>query len=186
MSCYTGIFNSNKETKKRMLTIRKACPDDAELLSEMGYSSYTHHFAHLWHEHKELQAFLSQEYSLPVLQQSLKNNGSCWFIAQDINPVGFAKVSWHCSVGEGGPTGTLLHKLYLLPGETSKGYGEALFAEIVSMAQHRGETFFWLEVLDANPQAYRFYIRQGLEHIKDTIFSTPSQKNVLHILGKHI
>ncbi|EAC0790303.1 TPA: GNAT family N-acetyltransferase [Salmonella enterica] len=168
-----------------MITIRKAHLDDAALLSEMGYSSYTHHFAHLWHEHKALQAFLSQEYSLSVLQQSLQSKTSSWFIAQTHNPVGFAKVSWHCSVGEGEPAGTLLHKLYLLPGETGKGYGETLFAEMVSMAQRRGETFFWLEVLDANPQAYRFYIRQGLVHIKDTIFSTATQPNTLHILGKH-
>ncbi len=33
-----------------MLTIQKAYPDDAALLSEMGYASYAHHFAHLWHE----------------------------------------------------------------------------------------------------------------------------------------
>ncbi|EIZ2109980.1 GNAT family N-acetyltransferase [Salmonella enterica] len=169
-----------------MLTIRKAGPDDAVLLSKMGYSSYTHHFSHLWHEHDELQAFLSQEYSLPVLQQSLQSNAGSWFIAQDTNPAGFARVSWHCSVGEDGPAGTLLHKLYFLPGETGKGYGERLFAEIVSMAQRRGETFFWLEVLDVNPQAYRFYIRQGLVHIGDTIFSTATQRNTLHILGMNI
>ena len=54
------------------------------------------------------------------------------------------------------------------------------------MAQQRGETFFWLEVLDANLQAHWFYIRQGLVHIKDTIFSTATQREILHILGKHI
>lgn len=169
-----------------MLTIRKACSKDAALLSEMGYSSYTHHFAHLWHEYDELQTFLSQEYSLSALQQSLQSNTCSWFIAQNTNPVGFTKVSWHCSVNEGGPAGTLLHKLYLLPGETGKGYGEILFAEMVSMAQRRGETFFWLEVLDVNPQAYRFYLRQGLVHIRDTLFSTATQRNTLHILGKPI
>ncbi|WP_145513937.1 GNAT family N-acetyltransferase [Yersinia massiliensis] len=169
-----------------MITIRKAYSGDAELLNEMAYSSYTHHFSHLWHKHEDLQAFLSQEYSLSVLQQSLQSNTCSWFIAQDTNPVGFAKVSWHCSMGERGPVGTLLHKLYFLPGETGKGYGETLFAEIVSMAQRRGETFLWLEVLDGNPQAYRFYIRQGLVHIEDTIFSIATQLNTLHIMGKHI
>lgn len=169
-----------------MLSIREAHQVDAALLSGMGYSSYIHHFSHLWHEHEELQAYLSQEYSLSALQQSLQSYTCSWLIAQDTNPVGFAKVSWHSSVGESGLAGTLLHKLYLLPGETGKGYGEALFTEMVSMAQQRGETFFWLEVLDANLQAYRFYIRHGLVHIKDTIFSTATQREILHILGKHI
>ncbi|NDO80030.1 N-acetyltransferase [Citrobacter sp. NCU1] len=169
-----------------MITVRKAHLDDAALLSQMGYSSYTHHFAHLWHDHAELQTFLFQEYSLSALQKELQSKNRCWFIADDTVPVGFAKVSWHRAVDENGPTGTLLHKLYLLPGETGKGYGELLFAEIVRMAQCRGETFFWLEVLDANPQAYRFYTRQGLTLIKDTIFSTPTQQSTLHILGKRI
>lgn len=169
-----------------MITVRKAHLDDAALLSQMGYSSYTHHFAHLWHEHNELQAFLFQEYSLPALQKELQNKTSCWFIAEDTDLVGFAKVSWRSALDEDGPTGTLLHKLYLLPGETGKGYGETLLAEIVRMAQYRGETFFWLEVLDANPRAYRFYTRQGLTHIKDTTFSTSTQQSTLHILGKRI
>lgn len=169
-----------------MLTLRKAGPADAALLSEMGYTSYTHHFAHLWHNDNELQDFLQREYSLSSLQQNLKSNDCCWFIAEDTDPVGFAKVSWHCPMDETGPAGTLLHKLYLLPGKTGKGYGEKMLAWIIEMAQQRGETFFWLEVLDANPQARRFYIRQGLVHLKDTMFNTPTQQSTLHILGKPI
>jgi len=169
-----------------VLTIRKARPDDAALLSEMGYASYTHHFAHLWHEQQELQDFLQQEYSLNALQQSLQSQASEWFVALSTVPAGFAKVSWHCAIEGETQAGTLLHKLYLLPGETRKGYGEQMIAEIERMAKSRGETFLWLEVLDANPQAYRFYLRQGFTHIKDTVFSTPSQQSTLHILGKAI
>lgn len=167
-----------------MFTIRKAGVDDAALLSEMGYASYCHHFAHLWHEKNELQAFLRQEYSVTALQQSLQEEESCWFIAGDPSPVGFAKVSWHRAIDGESLAGTLLHKLYFLPGKTGQGYGEALFAEVVRMAQSRGETFFWLEVLDANPHAHRFYLRQGLTPIKETLFCTPSQQSTLHILGK--
>ena len=40
--------------------------------------------------------------------------------------------------------------------------------------------------LDANPQARRFYERQGFQHLRDTVFSTASQQSTLHILGKAI
>lgn len=169
-----------------MLTIRKAEITDAALLSEMGYTSYRHHFAPLWREPAELEVFLSQEYSPAVIQQSLQGEAGGWFIAQDVAPVGFAKVTWHSAVDEHGPSGTLLHKLYLLPGETRKGYGERLLAEIERLAQQRGETFIWLEVLDANPNAQRFYLRQGFTHLKDTTFRTASQQSTLHILGKSL
>ncbi len=167
-----------------MLTVRKAEIADAALLSEMGYASYRHHFAPLWREPAELEAFLRQEYSPAVIEQSLQSEAGSWFIAQNAAPVGFAKVSWHRAVDEHGPAGTLLHKLYLLPGETRKGYGEQLLAEIERLAQQRGERFIWLEVLDANPNARRFYHRLGFKHLKDTLFSTASQQSTLHILGK--
>ncbi|CAI8806752.1 GNAT family N-acetyltransferase [Kosakonia quasisacchari] len=167
-----------------MLTIRKAEITDTALLSEMGYASYRHHFAHLWREPAELEAFLRQQYASSAIQQSLQGEADGWFIAQDVAPVGFAKVTWHSAVDEHGPSGTLLHKLYLLPGETRKGYGEQLLAEIERLVQQRGETFIWLEVLDANPNAKRFYLRQGFTHLKDTQFCTASQQSTLHILGK--
>lgn len=168
-----------------MLTIRKAEIADAALLSEMGHASYRHHFAPLWREPAELKAFLHQEYSPAIIEPSLQSEAGGWFIAQDVAPVGFAKVSWHCAVDEHGLTGTLLHKLYLLPGETRKGYGEQLLAQVERLAQ-QGETFIWLEVLDANPNAQRFYLRQGFTHLKETQFSTASQQSTLHILGKSI
>lgn len=169
-----------------MLTIRKAQRNDAALLSEMGYASYIHHFSHLWNERSELADYLQQEYSLQALQTSLQSDSCDWFIATDARPVGYAKVTWHAAVDENGPAGTLLHKLYLLPGETSKGAGEHIMAQLMQMARRRGETFFWLEVLSSNTQAQRFYTRHGFECFKDVQFSTPCQQTTLHILGKYL
>jgi len=170
-----------------MLTISRAQINDAPLLHTMGCTSYHHHFAHLWQQKDELENFLAQEYSLPVLHQSLQDDGCCWLIARAGNePVGFAKFSWHQAVSAEGPAGTLLHKLYFLPSSTGKGYGEELFNEVIRRARAQGETFFWLEVLEANAQARRFYERQGLRHLHDILFSTASQQSTLHILGKSI
>ena len=169
-----------------MLTIHKAQPEDAGLLHQMGYTSYRHHFAHLWHEKQEMEAFLEQEYALPVLDQSLRDAACCWLIAATDKPVGFAKFSFRQPVTPQGPAGTLLHKLYFLPGMTGKSYGERLFEAVVCQARARGEAFLWLEVLAANPQARRFYERQGLRHLHDTVFGSASQQSTLHILGRVI
>lgn len=166
--------------------MRKACVEDAALLSELGVASYHHHFAHLWKNQGELQAFLQQEYAVATLQQSLQDEKSGWFIAGDPSPVGFAKISWHRAADDDGPAGALLHKLYFLPDKTGQGYGETLLTEIARVAKQRGETYLWLEVLDANPHARRFYLRQGFTHLKETVFSTASQQSTLHILGKHL
>ena len=39
-----------------MLRFQMAIRDDASLLSTMGYTSYRHHFAHLWKNDDELAA----------------------------------------------------------------------------------------------------------------------------------
>lgn len=170
-----------------MLTIYKAQVSDAALLHTMAHASYNYHFAHLWQEKDELANFLEQEYSLPILQRSLQNESCCWLIAAiDKTPLGFAKFSWHATAGAQGPTGTLLNKLYFLPQATGKGYGEIVIQDVIHRAREHGERFLWLEVLDANPQARRFYERQGLKHLHDTVFSTASQQSTMHIMGKAI
>ncbi|ROP60256.1 L-amino acid N-acyltransferase YncA [Enterobacter sp. BIGb0383] len=170
-----------------MMTLRDARPEDAPLLSEMGFTSYRHHFAHLWVSPAELATFLSQEYGVDALVHSLAGSTSHWLIAADNErPVGFAKYSCHQPIDPQGPTGTLLHKLYLLPDETGKGYGEEIITGVIQRAKIEGDSWLWLEVLSSNPQARRFYQRQGMVHLKDTLFSTASQQSTLHILGMEI
>jgi GNAT superfamily N-acetyltransferase len=100
-------------------------------------------------------------------------------------PVGFAKFSWHAAASpRARQERYCINSIFLQA--TGKGYGEGVIQEVIRRAREHGERFLWLEVLDANPQARRFYERQGFEHLRDTVFSTASQQSTLHILGKVI
>ena len=167
-----------------MLSIRQAASEDIPLLSHMGYTSYTHHFAHLWKNTDELHQFLEQEYGQAALRQSFDEAGSHWLIASTSTAVGFAKYSPGQYVEPDGLCGTLLHKLYLMPGETGQRFGEQLFSEVIRHAKAQHETSLWLEVLADNPQARKFYERLGMQHIKDVHFTTATQTSTLHILAK--
>lgn len=111
-----------------MLKIRTARAEDAALLNEMGNASYRHHFAHLWHNADELACYLQQEYSLASLQRSLTDYQCCWLIAEAPHPVGFAKYACRQAISPEGPSGTLLHKLYLLPDTTGDATASRYFA----------------------------------------------------------
>ncbi len=89
-------------------------------------------------------------------------------------------------MADDGKIGTLLHKLYLMPGKTGHRYGEHIFHAVETRAKTAGESWLWLEVLAANPAARRFYERQGMQHIRDTTFHSASQQSTLHILAKPI
>jgi hypothetical protein len=110
-----------------MLTIRKACPEDAPQLSAMGYASYQHHFAHLWRNADELALFLKQEYAEDALRRSLTDANHHWLIAEAASPVGFAKYSYQQRMADDGTMGTLLHKLYLMPGRLATATASRFF-----------------------------------------------------------
>ena len=169
-----------------MLKIQMATVDDASLLSSMGYTSYRHHFAPLWKNPGELDAYLEQEYSLPARSSSLAEPGTFWLIAFADAPVGFAKYSLHHSIDSEGRSGALLHKIYLMPDETGKQHGELLFAEVVRQAKAQGEKWLWLEVLADNPKARQFYERQGMTYVKEMAFTTASQASILYVMEKQI
>ncbi len=167
-----------------MLHIRRATPDDIPLLQHMAITSYHHHFAHLWKNPDELAHFLSAEYGEAALQRSLSDTRCVWLIACAGAPIGFAKYTRQQRIEPENIVGTLLHKLYLMPGETGKNYGEQIFAEVSQQAKAQEETHLWLEVLADNPHARRFYQRLGMEHVKDTTFATATQTSTLNILAK--
>ncbi|WP_297196219.1 GNAT family N-acetyltransferase [uncultured Pluralibacter sp.] len=166
-----------------MLHIRPAMPEDARLLSEMGRTSYPYYFAHLWQNPQELADFVQQEYDPQAIAATLSR--SRWLLATwDGAPVGFAKLSLHQAAAVGTIAGTLLHKLYLMPEQTGKGIGEALFQAAEREAKAGGDRCLWLEVLVDNPRARRFYERQGMHYAGATQFTSATQTSVLHILAK--
>ncbi|AIR60933.1 alanine acetyltransferase [Cedecea neteri] len=168
------------------LKIRRAKPEDAPLLAALGSTSYRYHFERHWVSGAELQAFIEQEYAQDTLTESLADPTVSWFIAEAEKPVGFAKISWNRPVPEQACSGALLHKLYLAPGETGKNYGKLIFDEMLQLAQQREQNYFWLEVLEGNEGARRFYEAQGMRHLTSETFSSATQTSTIYILGKRL
>lgn len=168
------------------LSIREGHLADLLQLNELGYSIYRSHFSHMWISEAEMNEFLDDEYSYPALEKSLQDFGASWYMAEASHPIGFAKVTWESVIPMTSISGVLLNKLYLKPTETGKNYGKLMFEKIVELAQSRGKKYLWLEVLEQNERACRFYEKQGMLHIKDAVLKTASQQSTLKIMGMSI
>lgn len=168
------------------LKIRQATQADLMILSELGNNIYRAHFKPMWISESEMNDFLECEYALSALERSLKEYGVCWYLAETDRPIGFAKVTWECTIPDTEISGVLLNKLYLDPKETRKRYGRLMFDEITELARRRGKDFLWLEVLEQNERACKFYNKLGMRHIKDTVFKTTSQQSRIKIMGVSI
>ncbi|NIF48573.1 GNAT family N-acetyltransferase [Enterobacter sp. Ap-1006] len=168
------------------MKIRKARLEDVPLLAKLGSESYRHHFERHWVSAEELQAFIEEEYAPQTLAESLACPEVSWFIAEVEKPVGFAKISWNLPVPEHSFSGALLNKLYLAPGETGKNYGKLIFEEMLRLARRREQHYLWLQVLEGNEGARRFYEAQGMRHLTNETFSSATQASTLYILGRSI
>lgn len=166
-----------------MLTIRAATSEDTALLNRMGYLSYRAQFEQLWQSGDELESYLHGQYSIPTIQKSLQDPADLWLIATAGRPVGFAKLNWQRALPDMDLSGALLSKIYLLPDRVGKKYGAMLFEAVIAEVKKRGETFLWLEVLENNPRARKFYESQGMRHIKDVLFTSATQSSKVHIMG---
>jgi diamine N-acetyltransferase len=157
--------------------IRPATLDDLTVLQALGRDSYRDHFASLWTE-QGLATFLDRDFSTAALQRSLdRPEHHRWLIAADDAgaAIGFAKLNWSSLQPLSGKPGAELQKLYLRGCATGQGWGEALMRAAVQQVHVRGESSLWLEVLQTNHRAQRFYQRQGFQMVGDIFFSSDIQ-----------
>lgn len=123
------------------LLIRQATSADSVLLSELGYCIYPAHFKHLWKSESELNDFLESEYSVAAIEQSLRDSGTSWYVADLDQPIGFMKLTWEATIPDTDISGVLLNKLYLDPTKTSNHYGQSMFSSVIELTRSHGKNF---------------------------------------------
>ncbi|CBJ92489.1 hypothetical protein XNC1_4467 [Xenorhabdus nematophila ATCC 19061] len=73
-----------------------------------------------------------------------------------------------------------------MPHLTGKKYGDQLFDHIVKLGQEQGQKWLWLEVLEQNTSAIKFYARKGIKWQKDILFTSPKQQSTMYIMTKNL
>lgn len=144
-----------------MLKIRQARVDDAEAISALLTAAWHATYAPVYGEER-IAEVTAKWHSPEAVLKDLEIEDA-WFPAlTDTGRI----VGTAFALEEGEPGEVSLRRLYILPGETGRGYGEhfmwALFAAFPDA------TRFTLEVGEENEGAQRFYARHGFEIIGKT------------------
>lgn len=175
------------------LTFRLATVDDADCIARIGHDSYLHHFKDIWHYRDELQDYVQQEYHPDNILKSLKQPLEQWWIITNPESIGFIKLSYDQAITVEHvlnpdlpflARGVCLNKIYLLPQYTGQGLGQHIFNFIEKQLQQQQAPCFWLEVLQDNHPAKKFYLRQGMQVIGDGHYQYTRQQHHLHIMYK--
>ena len=160
------------------LVIRRAGPDDAAALTEIGAATFIESFGHLYVP-ADLRAFIEESHSVAAYANALANpDYALWIAERHGVAIGYAQAGpcglphADAQVGDGE-----LKRLYLLKSEQNAGIGQALFDQALVWLQREGPRTLWISVWSENLGAQRFYGRHGFEFAGEYAFIVGEQRD---------
>ena len=146
--------------------IRRASPEDARTIADLGARTFTDTFAHLYPP-EDLAAFLAEAHSVERARADLANPAKAlWLMEKDGEAIGYAlagpaklphpEVTDAC--GE-------LDRIYVLKDHQGGGAGSRLLAEVFAWLEKDGPRDLWIGVWSENLGAQKLYARHGFEKV---------------------
>jgi diamine N-acetyltransferase len=155
-----------------MIHYRTPTENDLSALSELGSSSFSDTFGHLYRA-ENLALFLTQTHSEPVVLAELRNPMRHYLVAEDAGKmIGYCKLGFDHSLPLDLPGRMVmeLKQLYLRQSHFGKGVAEHLMDWAIATARSRQIDDIVLSVYSDNPRAQRFYQRYGFTQAADFYF----------------
>ena len=148
--------------------------NDAHRLADLMFAIYPPVYAHYWEDGG--QSYLNEIYSEENIKRDLSNPDSKYFfILYEGKTVGVLKYVFNERY-EGSQLKTLkIHRIYLAESMQGKGFGSILFNWLEKATPPEVEEM-WLEVMEAQPQAIRFYQKQGFSIVSKTSLRAKNMK----------
>jgi ribosomal protein S18 acetylase RimI-like enzyme len=146
---------------------RRATPQDAAVLSELGARTFSETFAHLYPP-EDLSCFLADAYSLERTLDYLTSPEHATWILEGPGglPVGFA-LAGPCSLPHAEVTadGGELKRIYILAAHRGGGRGTALLTLALDWLEQDGPKPLWIGVWSGNHQAQKLYAKLGFVQV---------------------
>jgi ribosomal protein S18 acetylase RimI-like enzyme len=158
--------------------IRRANINDAEVLAELGASTFVETFGHLY-KPGDLRHFLEESHTAAAYARTLANPGyALWIAERDGHAIGYAQAG-PCGLPheEVRPGDGELKRLYLRQSEQNGGVGRALMDAAMAWLERDGPRQLWISVWSENTGAQRIYARHGFEYAGENEFPVGEQRD---------
>lgn len=161
----------------KSITIRQAVFDDAELLTDLAYTTFWDAF----HEHPknapdDLADYMSKSFSVEQTIAELKDETNIFLLAEiERELAGYAKLTIGTTEeGIKAERPIELNRLYSHQRFLGQGVGQKLMDECLNRGIELGCDVIWLGVWEYNPRAQRFYERNGFRVVGKHTFQLGS------------
>ena len=144
------------------VTYRRATPDDAATLAELGTATFVDTFGHLY-QPGDLAIFL-ENHSVEGWSRELVDPAFEVMLAEDWDrAIGYTKIGPPHLPFEPRGKAAELRQLYVVEEYKGQGIAAALIDWVIERARARGAGHLYLSVFIDNHRARRFYERYGFE-----------------------
>lgn len=158
--------------------IRRATPDDAPALAELGATTFVETFGHLYRP-EDLQSFLDESHSEAAYARVLADPAyALWVAERGGRMIGYAQAG-NCGLPHPDvrPGDGELKRLYLRGDAQNGGVGRALMDAAMAWLLRDGPRTLWLSVWSENFGAQRFYARYGFAFVAEYEFPVGEQRD---------
>jgi ribosomal protein S18 acetylase RimI-like enzyme len=144
------------------VTMRRAGPDDAAVLAELGASTFRETFE-ADNTPEDFAAYTAVAFGEPIQRAELEDPGTTVFFAEgETEAVGYVMLREGKAPSCVGSDAALqIARLYARHAVLGRGIGAALMQRALDEAASRGKEVVWLGVWDRNARALAFYRRWG-------------------------
>jgi ribosomal protein S18 acetylase RimI-like enzyme len=171
------------------ITIRQAVLDDAELLTDLAYTTFWDAFAHHpKNASDDLDHYMRQAFNVEQIAAELADPKNIFLIAVIAGETaGYAKII--LDTIEPGITATRpieLSRLYSHQKFLGQGIGQTLMDACLARAREENCDVMWLGVWEYNPRAQRFYEKNGFRIVGKHTFQLGSDPQTDMLMQKEI
>lgn len=180
-----GVFivaKVNGMSQNHVLTIRRANPEDAGLLAELGARTFSETFA-ADNSPEDMAAYLAASFSPAQQTAELADPATTFFIAE-VGGLAAGYAQLHVGEAAEGVEGSKpveLVRLYVSREWFGRGVGEALMRACVEEARRAGHGTIWLGVWEQNGRAQAFYRKWDFRAVGEHVFQlgSDSQRDIV-------
>jgi ribosomal protein S18 acetylase RimI-like enzyme len=143
--------------------IRPAQLNDADMLSELGGTTFYHTFRP-YNTEEDITQYIAKAYAPQVISENLSNRSIAYYVAfHQQKPVGYIKLIHHASYGLVTERAVELEKIYILSDYFGSGLAQQLMNQAVLHGKEQGFKTLFLGVWQENERAVNFYKKNGFE-----------------------
>lgn len=171
----------------RKLSIRRATPDDASLIADIGARTFEASFG-ADNRLVDMKQYLSLNFSKTHIEAQIAEPSSVFLLAyEDCKVIGYAMLRVSKKpISVIGTKPVELARIYFEAEIIEKGYGSTLMNTCLEEAQKNGHRTIWLGVWEKNLRAIRFYEKWEFTKVGTKEFVLGSDLQNDHIMERPV